>query len=184
MRFIKSLAFLGLATVATIARADIELTVTPAALNFGSVEVASTASQNATIGITFDGNGSLDGNANNGAVTTISIINPVGGTLVASQACVGTRFSANDETQTCSIQVDCTPSALGSVTADLEVQLQLDNGSAPEVQTVALSCTGVAAAPPGSAAKPVPTLGFFGLGLLSVLLAGGGFLSLRGQAKR
>lgn len=185
MRFIKSLAFLGLATVATIARADIELTVTPAALSFGSVDVASTASQNATIGITFDGNGALDGNANNGVVTTVSIINAVGGDFAASQACAGTRFGAANETQTCTVQVDCTPNAVGNITADLEVQLQLDNGSAPDVQAVALSCTGIAAVPPGPgpSATAIPTMGFFGLGLLSVLLAGGGLLGLRGRAK-
>ena len=186
MNLLRTIVFVGLVAATGIARADIELTLSPASLNFGSVAVGDTASQSATIGINFDGNGSLAGNANNGGITAISIINPVSGNLVASQSCVSTRFSAASPADTCTVQVDCTPTALGAVSGDLEVRLQLDNGSAPDVQTLSLSCDGVAVAPPGpgTGATAVPTLGFYGLGLLSLLIAGCGALGIRGRVKK
>jgi len=186
MNLLKSAVFLSLVAATGIARADIELTLSPPALNFGSVPVGDTSSQNATIGITFDGNGDLGGNANNGGITAISIINPVSGNLVASQSCVNTRFSAASPATTCVVQVDCTPTVVGNISADLEVQLQLDNGTAPDVQTVALSCAGIAAVPPGPGTGPtaIPTVGVYGLGLLSLLLAGFGVLGIRGRVNK
>jgi hypothetical protein len=184
MKLLKSVVFASLAAATGIAHADIELTLSPPALSFGSVPVGDTSSQNATIGISFDGNGNLAGNANNGGITAISIINPVSGNLAASQSCVSTRFSAASPADTCVVQVDCTPSAVGNISADLEVRLQLDNGSAPDVQTVSLSCDGVALVPPGPGPAAVPTVGFYGLCLLSLLVAGCGALGIRGRGKK
>lgn len=44
--------------------------------------VGSTLSQVPTIGITYDVQGDLDGNANNGTITSVSIIDPVGGGIL------------------------------------------------------------------------------------------------------
>jgi hypothetical protein len=187
MGWIKSAVFFSLVAVTGVAHADIELTLSPASLNFGSVNVGDTSSQNATIGIAFDGNGSLTGNANNGAISAVSIINPVSGSLVASQSCVGARFSAASPAATCAVQVDCTPTAPGLVSGDMQVQLQLDNGSAPDVQTISLSCTGVDAPPgpgPGPGPSAIPTLGFYGLAMLSLLLAGCAAMGIRGRRNK
>lgn len=112
--------------------------------------VGSTLSQVPTIGITYDGQGDLDGNANNGTITSVSIIDPVGGgSFTAAQNCLPTAFNANDSTTTCVTQVDFTPGAVGAISADLEFQLQLLNEAPPDVQTIPLTCTG--------ALKPVPS---------------------------
>lgn len=174
MQILKLSAVAGLCLVAVTARADIDLTLTPSSLDLGTVAVGSSAAGNVTIGITFDGNGALNGNANNGTVSSIAIINPVGGTLSASPACVGTAFSASSPGDTCSVQVDCAPGALGSISGDLEVQFDLQNNSGIQTQTTALSCEGVA-----PVADSIPTMGVYGLGILSLLLAVGGWLGLR-----
>lgn len=179
MRLLNTIAFISLLSVTTIAQAAIKLTVTPAALNFGSVAVGSTsASQGTTAGFTFDGVGSGNGNADRGTIDSISITNPVGGTFNADQSCVGTRFDALALGTTCIIQVECTPSAVGNISADLDVLLDLDSGGS-DTQTVTLSCAGVIAPTPGSTA--IPTIGFYGIGVLSMLLAACGAFGMRGR---
>lgn len=178
MKLLKLSTLAGLSLVAVAARADIDLTLTPLTLNLGTVTVGSTASANATIGINFDGNGSLSGNANNGTVTSIVITNPIGGSLTASQNCLGVDFSASSPGDTCAVQVDCTPGAVGAVSGDLEVQFDLQNNSGIQTQTAALSCSGVLT-PPGSGATSIPTMSIYSLGILSFLIAAGGWISLR-----
>lgn len=178
MKLLKLSTLAGLSFVAIAARADIDLTITPPALDLGTVTVASTASANATIGITFNGNGNLNGNANNGTVTSVTITNPSGGSLAASQNCVGVDFSASSPSDTCDIQVDCTPSSVGAISGDLEVQFELQNNNGIQTQTTALSCFGVLT-PPGSGATSIPTMNFYSLGILSLLLAAGGWIGLR-----
>jgi len=180
MRLIKHLTLSGMLVISASAFADIDLTIDPAFIDYGSVTVGETASENATIGITFDGNGDLNGNANNGSITSISIVNAVGSaTFAAAQDCVGTDFSANSPDAVCVVQVDCTTSAIESSLADLEVQLQRQNGAAPDIQTIPLSCAGAAPSMPGPAATPIPTLSALGLGLLVLLIGGLGFWSRR-----
>ena len=178
MKLRKLSTLMGLWLVAITASADIDLTLTLPALNLGNVNVGSTASANATIGITFDGNGCLAGNANNGTVTSVAIINPAGGSLTASQNCVGVDFSASSPGDTCAVQLDCTPGAIGAISCDLQVQFDLQNNSGIQTQTTALSCNGVLA-PPGSGAKSVPTMNIYGLGILSLMLAAFSWLGLR-----
>jgi len=186
MRFLKTFVLTGLIGAAAPALADIQLTLNPAAgINFGQVLVGLSQAQNATVGITFDGNGALNGNANNGAVTSVSIINPVGGTLTANPVpCVGTAFSASDPAQTCPVEVTCTPGAVGPLSAQLQVQFELQNMSATQTQTINLSCEGISSPPPGPApAVSVPALGLLGLGGLGLLLGGSGLLAIRRRRK-
>lgn len=168
MRVSKLLVFTIFTMLAMFARADIELTLAPSSIDFKPAEVGDTSSDSAIIGIYFDGNGSLNGNANNGNVSSISILNASDAGFVASQSCVGVAFSAASPNQTCSVQVDCTPGALGTITADLEVQFQRLNNSDPDVETVALSCTGVEV---GSLAV-IPTMPQVALLMLATMLCG------------
>ena len=169
-------AIFGLIAAANSAVADIIPTLNPQSLDFGSVQVGTTSSLTADVGIFDDGNGNQQGDANNGILTAVSIINQVGGVLSASQNCVGFDFSAQNPTATCPIQVDCTPGAAGPISGDLEVQLDLDNMAGIHTASIPVTCNGVNNA---TAAIPVPALGMLGLGGLSLLLAGGGLLAAR-----
>jgi LPXTG-motif cell wall-anchored protein len=127
------------------------------------------------------------GNANNGGITEVSIINPVGAQYTVTQSCVGQRFSAADTTATCGVVVTCTPTAVGAVTGDLFVELTRDNGATPPPSvSIPLTCNGVDAPvpPPPGEATPVPTLGAMGLSGLGLLLAGGGLAAMRRRRNR
>jgi hypothetical protein len=180
MKLQKFSALMGLWLLAITASADIDLTLTPPALDLGSAGVGSTVSGNADIGISFNGQGNLAGNANNGTVTSVAITNPVGASFTASQNCVGVDFSAASPQAICTVQVDCTPDSVGAISADLEVQFDLLNNSGIQTQTTALSCNGVLAQP-GSGAESIPTMSLYSLGILSLLLAGFSWMRLRRQ---
>lgn len=172
MRLLKTLSLIGITAISASAFASLVPTLSPAALDFGTVSVGSTSSQNADIGGADNGDGNQAGNANNGTITSISIINSSGpGSFTAAQDCVGVRFSTSNPTQTCAVQVDCTPSAVGTMTADLRVELDLDNNTTPIPSAeIPLSCSGVAQPVPNAVA--VPTMSVWGLGILTALIAG------------
>lgn len=182
MKAFRPLLFLGLAAFSSVALAEISLDLSPASLDMGEVTTGQTTSGNAVIGIVFNGSGDLNGSANNGSVTSIAILNDSGGHFSESQACVGTAFSANDPGQTCDVVVQCTPTSAGvTVSADLEVQFARNNGTAADVETVAVSCRGVDSGPlPPVDPTAVPALGGLGVGLLAVLMGGlGAFAGFR-----
>lgn len=173
-----ALAFVCLGSLS--AHADIDATLTPSALDLGDVPIGSSASANATIGIDFNGMGDLAGNANNGSVTSVSIINPVGGGLSASQSCVGVDFSASRPDQECIVEVTCTPTAVGAVSGDLQIQFDLLNNAGVQTQTASLSCNGTDVVP-SPADVGIPTLGGFSLALLGLLLAAFAWVGFRQQ---
>jgi hypothetical protein len=176
MKTMKSLVLLVLVLLSCRVAADINLDLSPASVDLGSVEVGSTGTGNATIGIIFNGSGSLTGQANNGSVTSVTILNDSNGFFSASPACLGYAFSAATPADTCIVDLQCAPSAPGvSATAQLEVQFERNNGSAADVGVVALSCASTAAS---AAAREVPTLGGLGIVLLGLLLAAVGFNGL------
>ncbi|TGD73448.1 hypothetical protein E4634_10460 [Mangrovimicrobium sediminis] len=160
----------GLFLASSAAMADIELVLTPPAIDYGTLAVGNSVTENASIGITFDGNGALDGNANNGSVTSISLINVSGSGLSVSQACAGTTFSAASPGDTCAVEVTCAPLAAGSATGQLEVEFTLDNGASPDVATVDLSCDAVEYVSPPPDPNAIPVMGVVGLGILGSLL--------------
>lgn len=182
-RLKKLLVLLCLCTGALTANAEINSTLSPPVLDLGDVAVGSTASGDATIAITFNGNGALNGNANNGTVTSIIIANPVGSSLTASQGCVGVDFSASRPDQECIVEVSCTPGAAGAISGDLEVQFDLQNNSGIQTRTSSLTCNGVLA-PPAPGVASIPTMGVYGLALLGFLLAAFGWMGLRQRARR
>ena len=178
-RLQKLFVLICLSCVALTANAEIDTTLSPPALDLGDVNVGSTVSGDATIGITFNGNGDLNGNANNGTVTSVAITNLVGGDLTASQTCVGVDFSAARPTQECIVQVSCTPGAAGSISGVLEVQFDLLNNSGTQTTTSNLTCNGVLAPPGPGGAVAIPTTSFYGLAILSFMLAAFGWMGLR-----
>lgn len=171
MHKFKSFAFAGLLAVSVGAAAEINLSLNPASLDMGDVALGLTATGDATVGITFNGSGDLDGQANNGSVTSISVLSEAGGSFTASQACVGQTFSANSPGDTCTVEVECTPNQLDSpATANLEVQFERNNGSAADVETTALSCRATAPGPGGSSTA-VPVMGGLGLGIMGLAIS-------------
>lgn len=188
IRIIKRVALIGLLSLSTQVAAEINLNLNPAALDFGDVYIGYENSRDATIGITFNGSGSLDGQANNGNVTSVSIINASGPGFSTTTSCVGVAFSANNPTQTCGVVLRCNPAAEGVISAQLEVQFERLNGSAADIGTVSLSCNGVTGTPPtpptpGPGAHAVPLLNSLGLGIISVLLGGAGLLGVSRRKK-
>ncbi len=181
--FKKLFVLVCLCGAALTVNADIDATLSPATLDLGDVAVGSTGSEDATIGIAFNGQGDLNGNANNGTVTSITIINPVGNSLVASQGCVGVDFSANRESQVCLVEVSCSPGAVGAISGTLELQFDLLNNSGTQIQTSSLTCNGVAA-PPVTGPASIPATGVYGLALLFLLLVTFGWMGLRQQNRR
>lgn len=186
MKHVRILAFAAMGLFSAGAAAEINLDLNPDNLAFASVAVGSPASQSAVIGITFNGSGDLDGNANNGSVTSVAILNDSAGFFSASQLCVGTAFSANSPADTCSVNVQCAPNAPGiNATAQLEVQFERNNGSAADVETVDLACSSILAPvtpPVPGDSRAIPVLGGFGLGMLALLLGAAGLLARSGRA--
>lgn len=153
MHIIRAITLIGLATSASPALANVDIALTPDPLDFGAVEVSTTSpAQDATITALWDGNGTLNGAANNGSITSVTTSNPV---FTAAQDCVGFPITAANPGATCAVSVTCSPTVVGPVTGNLDVVLTRNNAST-QTATIALACEGVAAGTPILTALPNP----------------------------